>query len=80
MNKRKIEDVMTEIAEAVEGEVRLDYSGRGMFGETCVGIDCDNVNECIAEAAMHGIRRAQVDNMGKGYIVYFPHLKKGQMK
>ena len=67
--------VINEIAETVNGEVRTNYSGRGMFGATCYGIVCANTLYCIEEAASRGIKGARTDNMGKQYIVYWPHIK-----
>lgn len=69
----KVEIIRT-VAEAVGGEVREDYSGRGMFGKTCCGIDCDNADAAIEEAASRGLRGAKVDGMGKGFIVYWPSV------
>ncbi len=53
-------------------EIRLDYSGRFMYGAECIGVVCDNDTECIELAAEKGLKGAKVDNMGKGYIVYYP--------
>ena len=69
-NKEKIQSVADEIA----GHVRFDYSGRGMFGKTCLGITCDNANECLEVAGGHGLRGGKVDNMGRGWIVYWPSI------
>ena len=71
-----IEKTLAEVAEMVGGNLRTDYSGRGMFGSTCFGIDCESSTECIETAAQFGIKGAKVDKMGKGWIVYWPHLKK----
>lgn len=79
MTKDEIETAkktLTEIAEIVGGTLRNDYSGRGMYGETCYGIDCQSSTDCIETAAQFGIKGAKVDNMGKSWIVYWPHLKK----
>lgn len=59
----------------VGGTVRNDYSGRGMFGARCYGIDCDNAARAIEEAAALGVRGAKVDNMGMGWIVYWPSIQ-----
>ena len=67
---KKVEAIATEI----DGTVRPDYSGRGMFGKTCFGIYCNNVTECLEVAGSHGLRGAKYDNMGKGYIVYWPGI------
>ena len=71
-----IEEVMEEIAEEVGGELRDNYSGRGMYGKTCYGIDCDNYTTCLEVAGSKGVRGARVDNMGKGWIVYWPNYTK----
>lgn len=69
------QETVIEVAEIVGGEVRLDYSGRGMFGVTCLGVVCDDAMECIEEAASRGLRGAQRDSMGLSAIVYWPELK-----
>jgi len=63
-----------EVADVVEGRVYLGYSGRGMFGQQCTGIVCPNPLECVEEAAARGVRGAQFDSMGLGYIVYWPNI------
>ena len=64
------------------------YSGRGMYGEYCLGIDCDNVTKCIVDICiaivndentdpcdlMELLRDARSDSMGLGAIVYFPNI------
>ncbi len=67
--------VLDEVANEVDGRVTMTYSGRGMFGATCVGIICNNANDCIETAATFGLRKAHIDNMGLNWIVYWPHLK-----
>jgi hypothetical protein len=37
----------TELATVVDGEVRDDYSGRGMFGNTCYGVVVDSLDDLI---------------------------------
>lgn len=74
----KSDDVILErlqtIADEVDGTLRANYSGRGMFGRECYGITCRNINACIEAAAKHGVTGAKTDNMGKDYIVYWEHL------
>jgi len=64
------------------------YSGRGMLGEKCVGIVCNNVTDTmvdlidfIAENNQISIKQAKKilgnyrsDNMGLKYILYFPTI------
>lgn len=64
-----IEDELTQW-----GDFRPDYSGRGMYGKTCPGIDTDTPTRVIEEAGALGLRGAVTDSMGKGTIVYWPHL------
>lgn len=73
-NKEKIKKIRAT-AKAVGGTVRDDYSGRFMFGKNCYGIDCDNAVTCIEQAAKRGLTGARYDNMGLGYIVYWPNIQ-----
>ena len=57
-----------------------EYSGRGMYGAYCAGIDGDYATPIIEAAAAAGITGARQDSMGKGVIVYWPsiQLKEGR--
>lgn len=67
------------VANDVGGTVYEGYSGRGMYGKRCIGISCDSVAACVEAAAVHGLRGAHWDNLGKGWIVYWPqHNPKGE--
>lgn len=68
-----------EIANEVGGTVRTDYSGRGMFGKTCMGVICEDPNECLEAAGSLGVRGGRIDNMGKQYIVYWPTIKSSEI-
>jgi hypothetical protein len=57
------------------GKVYEGYSGRDMYGETCLGIDTNDPNTLIEEATIRGVRGAVKDQLGKGYIIYWPHIK-----
>lgn len=72
----KTADIIRKIAEDGFGKIYEDYSGRGMYGKTCIGIYTDDPTRCIEEAASRGVRGAQRDNLGKEYIVYWPSIKK----
>ena len=62
------------VAKDAGWEVRRDYSGRGMFGKTCVGIVCRRPIMAIEFAAERGIRGARIDDMGLDSIVYWPAI------
>jgi len=67
-------EIIRAVAKLVGGEFRNDYSGRGMFGQTCCGIDCRDAKLAVKRAASCGLRGASVDSMGKGVIVYWPSV------
>ena len=71
-------EVLQEICDGIEGaKVYEDYSGRGMFGKTCLGISCDNATSVIEDASrLFNIRNSKTDQLGLGYIVYWEHLDK----
>jgi hypothetical protein len=64
-------------------DIREDYSGRGMYGDTCLGIVVSSQRTAFrlvaCMTAVLGIdttlditRKAATDNMGRDMIVYFP--------
>lgn len=77
-------DQITEFLENVIDDVsfREDYSGRGMWGKTCIGWTSDSrsfplymgaalavvLGESHADALL---RNAAIDSMGIGMIIYF---------
>jgi len=73
-NIEKIESV----AKDAGWEVRRDYSGRGMFGKTCVGIVCRRPIMAIEFVAELGVRGAKIDDMGLDSIVYWPAVTSDQ--
>lgn len=69
-------------------EIRMDYSGRGMYGKTCPGVVVEDVREVYAEIADFNldrpprddeptagdlIRKCREDTMGRDVIVYLPY-------
>jgi len=80
----------TEILESGTNEIINDYSGRGMFGETCVGFTAADIREafgvfadCLSEiedaderdAFVKCFRYVQTDSMGFDTIFYFPQMR-----
>ena len=63
------------VAEEVGGRYHGDYSGRGMYGKQCASIYCSDATECIEAAAERGIKGARQDNMGLGWVVYWPNIQ-----
>jgi hypothetical protein len=65
------------------------YSGRFMYGDTCLAVDGDNQTELVADimaAAQHHedadldsvadiLKKARTDSMGMGIVMYWPSIK-----
>jgi hypothetical protein len=77
-------DTLVDLAEQFDGEVRA-YSGRGMYGEQCLGVTIDgdligfamNLAACLAEEGHFDVAeslaaQACTDSLGRGSILYFP--------
>ena len=73
-----------------EGMSIRSYSGRGMYGQSCVGISVDNLGEfmqTVATAAIiaaendqegnfvGALGRMSSDSLGRGSIYYWPNMK-----
>ena len=69
------QDQIIALADELGGEVRLDYSGRGMFGARCMGIVCEDSEQVILNALGRGLPRGKVDSMGTRKIVYWPGIQ-----
>lgn len=71
--------------------LRTDYSGRGMYGKTCIGFDTDrgqnlfslgiDLARFLTENKEYDLLEAfqnttiNIDSMGMGQIVYFPRME-----
>lgn len=87
-NKTTFETI-TETLDDMGIEYR-SYSGRGMYGDECLGVDCDRSEaasipaKLVLELMAAGEREAaetvamaqiRTDSMGLGQIVYFQDIK-----
>lgn len=52
-----------------QGGKPRSYSGRGMYGQHCVGVNMDYVGQYTLPKGFN------LDNMGLGVIAYWPHVK-----
>ncbi len=75
MNKteEKLQNMIDELGE--EYRIYYNYSGRFMFGATCLGIVGPDPTAIIGLAKKYNLRGARQDNLGLEYIVYWPDLK-----
>lgn len=72
---------LIEIIESA-GFTARDYSGRGMYGVSCVAVsddECDLaslVEQCedVTEAA-NMLRRMSTDSMGRGQVFYWSNIR-----
>lgn len=76
---------LIDLLESAGREVR-SYSGRGMYGRECVGVEVDNVGELfqlgleLADGTDEDERfelqnlKVSWDSMGMGTILYFPDV------
>ena len=62
------------------------YSGRGMYGKTCLGVVVENQNSFISlimeniddenlEDIADKFLGMKIDNIGRDYIIYFPNIE-----
>jgi hypothetical protein len=72
--KAKVIDLLEDVCNCAPCDTSVydNYSGRGAFGRKCLGISCDRFIPIIELAAQRGIKGAQYDQLGHGYIVYWP--------
>lgn len=77
-------ELLEEIAQEVDGSTRTDYSGRGMYGSTCVGIvasDLLQLGAAIARVVEDNdelrdelLSNSRTDSMGYDTIVYWTRV------
>lgn len=72
--------VLHEVAGLIEGSVVKEYAGRGIYGRTCFGMESDDCQTAIEEAAKRGVEGTARDSLGKGRVVYWPTVTKETAK
>ena len=85
--KEAILSAMTEMEWNDELSIRWEYSGRAMYGDTCIGIVADDVDFVIEDLKQRAIDEgadgydvadmlsgARFDQMGLSEIAYWPSL------
>lgn len=79
-----LKEVLVEFCEANELTYSDDYSGRGMYGQRCFSITCDDtmailvqvcdsVRDCGFTNAYDILGIPRQDSMGMSYVLYFPY-------
>jgi hypothetical protein len=65
-----------------EEAIHTDYSGRGMFGDSCLGIAHETIGELLdlvlaldhAGEELDWLSGARQDSLGRAMITYFPRV------
>lgn len=65
-------EYLKQLADAGYGTYRPHYSGRGMYGVSCVGFDTDDPDEVKYRVRAAGFPSPTTDRMGLGWILYWP--------
>ena len=77
------EDLLEEISQEVDGSFRTDYSGRGMYGDSCVGIVAHSllalgaaISRLVEDEELREelISNSSTDSMGYDTIVYWTRV------
>ena len=72
-------EIITALCRDAWGTLHWEYSGRFMYGDTCLALsveDLDGLDDLKYEARHRGLPRPQEDRLGRGYILYWPGVKK----
>ena len=66
---------LRETADWTQSSFRESYSGRAMFGTSCVGIVTDDPDGVLQEIGSRGLDlTVKRDSMGLRTILYFPNV------
>lgn len=76
-------DDFNNLAWDIGGEVCEDYSGRNMFGKTCLGIVVEELENSLFRLGKESsdyefskeLENFRTDSMGKSSIIYFPKIQ-----
>lgn len=90
MDNNIIKEFIKEFCEDQDLDYREDYSGRGMYGRSCIGIVCDNPLSTLlalfayiidsddsigGSEVQYALGKPEEDGMGMSSILYFPKLR-----
>lgn len=87
ISEEKLDEIIEE--SGIEADVRTEYSGRAMYGRSCLGLVVSSSREMFKFfiAAGHVLDEVQAyqlaavlhqDNMGLGWVFYFPGWQVGE--
>jgi hypothetical protein len=80
ITQEQIDNIVDDLGLDYEEGVYTNYSGRGMYGKTCVGFVLDSTDQILALGAalqehLGTIPYAAKDSMGYSTIIYFSQLQ-----
>lgn len=74
-------DKIMDLCEEYNLELYEDYSGRGMYGTECIGVEGDTYDIQGATGALRKILgNNRQDSMGLGSIIYWPSVSMESLK
>lgn len=82
---KSIVDIIKDFCRDYELDFMSDYSGRCMYGRTCIGVVCTDVEKTLLmiadairdegyESVSEELGSPSSDNMGLARILYFPEV------
>lgn len=74
---KTLKNKIQAIADQVGGKLYEGYSGRGMFGAECYGVECKHsqVDIVVLKGKRMGLKDARYDELGLQAIIYWPSAK-----
>jgi hypothetical protein len=74
--EKTLKNEIVNKAREMELEIRSNYSGRWMFGETCLGVVGSMLAlDTLLSEVKGSAKGLKKDSMGLEYIYYWPELK-----
>lgn len=84
-----LKEIIQQVAEDLQMDVHTSYSGRGMYGRKCFGVDGSmcNIASFVGYVTQNALEDEledfeadmwddmKVDQLGKGYIFYWENLE-----
>ena len=78
MKKESLQDVIERL-EDQDYVIQTDYSGRFMYGEECLAVEIESIEQLFSLGALlydhqEELGSVKIDQLGLGYIAYFPKV------
>ena len=86
MDKSRFQEALEYLSDQMDFDVR-SYSGRGMYGKTCIAITGDDINFLMLGVALNeyfsnyhedvpeSVYRYRTDSLVLGIVIYWPNME-----